>query len=78
MFDFQKPIQPYLNEKQNIIRLILFTSLFALVFINAYSPFGVDRWVQCYQFDVFNIFQSHYSYRSPRGSNKPDSDVSSK
>ena len=44
MVDFQKPIPPYLNEKENIIRLILFTSLFALVFINAYSPFGADRW----------------------------------
>jgi LytTr DNA-binding domain len=44
MVDFQKPIPPYLNEKQNIKRLILFTSLFALVFINAYSPFGADRW----------------------------------
>jgi hypothetical protein len=44
MIDFQKPIPPYLNEKQNIVRLILFTSLFALVFINAYSPFGADRW----------------------------------
>ncbi len=44
MLDFQKPIPPYLNEKGNIIRLILFTSLFALVFINIYSPFGADRW----------------------------------
>ena len=44
MFDFQKPIPPYINEKQNIIRLVLFTSLFALVFINAYSPFGADKW----------------------------------
>jgi hypothetical protein len=44
MFDFQKPIPPYINEKQNIIRLVLFTSLFALVFINAYSPFGAEKW----------------------------------
>ena len=44
MIDFQKPLPPYLNEKQNIVRLILFTSLFALVFINIYSPFGVDKW----------------------------------
>ncbi len=44
MFDFQKPIPPYLNEKKNIVRLIIFTSLFALVFINIYSPFGADRW----------------------------------
>jgi hypothetical protein len=44
MIDLQKPIPLYLNERKNIIRLILFTSLFALVFINIYSPFGADRW----------------------------------
>jgi hypothetical protein len=44
MVDFQKPIPSYLIEKRNIIRLVLFTSLFALVFINIYSPFGVDKW----------------------------------
>lgn len=44
MVDFQKPIPSYLNEKQNIVRLILFTSLFALVFINIYSPFGSETW----------------------------------
>jgi hypothetical protein len=44
MVDFQKPIPHYLNEKRNIVRLILFTLLFALVFINIYSPFGVDKW----------------------------------
>jgi hypothetical protein len=44
MVDFQKPIPSYLNEKQNIIRLILFTSLFALIFINIYSPFGSETW----------------------------------
>jgi DNA-binding LytR/AlgR family response regulator len=44
MVDFQKPIPHYLSEKGNIVRLVIFTSLFALVFINIYSPFGVDRW----------------------------------
>ncbi len=44
MIDFQKPVPPYLNEKVNIIRLVVFTSLFALVFINLYSPFGADTW----------------------------------
>ncbi|MBK8883310.1 MAG: LytTR family transcriptional regulator DNA-binding domain-containing protein [Bacteroidales bacterium] len=44
MVDFQKPIPSYQNEKQNIIRLIFFTSLFALVFINFYSPFGSETW----------------------------------
>ena len=53
MIDFQKPIPPYLNEKRNIIRLILFTSLFALVFINAYSPFGADRWYNLTRFEFF-------------------------
>jgi TRAP-type mannitol/chloroaromatic compound transport system permease small subunit len=53
MIDFQKPIPAYLNKKQNIIRLILFTSLFALVFINAYSPFGADRWYNLTQLEFF-------------------------
>ncbi len=53
MFDFQKPIPAYLNEKQNIIRLILFTALFALVFINAYSPFGADRWFNLTSLEFF-------------------------
>lgn len=44
MPDLQKPIPQYLVGKRNIIRLILFTSFFALVFINIYSPFGADRW----------------------------------
>jgi hypothetical protein len=46
MVDFLKPIPAYLNEKGNIIRLIIFTSLFALVFINIYSPFGADKWFE--------------------------------
>jgi uncharacterized protein YunC (DUF1805 family) len=44
MVDFDKPIPAYLNEKANIVRLIIFTSLFALVFINIYAPFGADKW----------------------------------
>lgn len=44
MADLQKPIPSYLNEKQNIVRLVIFTSVFALVFINIYAPFGADKW----------------------------------
>lgn len=51
MVDFQKPVPPYLVEKRNIVRLILFTSLFALLFINIYSPFGVDRWFNLTKFE---------------------------
>jgi hypothetical protein len=53
MVDLQKPIPQYLFEKRNIIRLILFTSLFALVFINLYSPFGADRWFNLTEFQFF-------------------------
>ena len=45
MADFQKPISEYLCEKRKIIQLILFTSIFALVFINIYSPFGIAKWL---------------------------------
>lgn len=53
MPDFQKPIAPYLIEKRNIINLILFTALFALVFINIYSPFGADKWFNLTRFQFF-------------------------
>ncbi|HPT22290.1 MAG TPA: LytTR family DNA-binding domain-containing protein [Bacteroidales bacterium] len=50
--DLQKPMPAYLNEKKNIFHLILFTSLFALVFINIYSPFGVDKWFDLTQLEL--------------------------
>ena len=53
MVDFQKPIPSYLNEKQNIVRLILFTSLFALIFINIYSPFGSETWFSVTRLQFF-------------------------
>lgn len=53
MPDLQKPIAPYLIEKRNIINLILFTALFALVFINIYSPFGADKWFNLTRFEFF-------------------------
>jgi len=53
MVDFQKPIPPYLIEKKNLVRLILFTSLFALVFINLYSPFGAEKWFNLTRFEFF-------------------------
>ncbi|MBW6489928.1 MAG: LytTR family transcriptional regulator [Lentimicrobium sp.] len=44
MFNLQNHIPAYLLEKGNIIKLILFTAAFALVFINVYAPFGVNVW----------------------------------
>jgi hypothetical protein len=44
--DLSRKIPAYLTEKQNIIKLVLFTAIFALVFINIYSPFNVETWYQ--------------------------------
>ena len=44
MFDLNKNIPGYLTEKRNITKLIVFTALFALVFINFYAPFGIETW----------------------------------
>ena len=37
-------IPAYLYTKNNIIRLVLFTALFALFFINVFQPFGSREW----------------------------------
>jgi hypothetical protein len=55
MIDFEKPVPPYLNEKANIVRLILFTSLFALIFINIYEPFGADKWYNLTKLQFFTF-----------------------
>ncbi|MGD9978222.1 MAG: LytR/AlgR family response regulator transcription factor [Bacteroidales bacterium] len=44
MTDFQSPLPRYLTSKVNIVRLILLTAAFALVFINIYAPFGSETW----------------------------------
>ena len=47
-------IPAYLYEKGNIIRLILFTALFALLFINIFQPFGSRNWYP--EVSDFNYF----------------------
>ncbi|MCX7986575.1 MAG: LytTR family transcriptional regulator [Bacteroidales bacterium] len=42
--NLDQPIPSYLLKKRNIVRLIIYTSLFALFFINFYAPFGVKLW----------------------------------
>lgn len=37
-------IPDFLTDKRNTTRQLIFTSGFALVFINLYSPFGVNTW----------------------------------
>ena len=50
-------IPTYLNDKSNIIKLIIFTSAFALVFINIYTPFGSEHWYNVSKLRYF-IFSS--------------------
>ncbi len=41
---FETRIPGFLTDKKNTVRQIVFTAVFALVFINLYSPFGVNTW----------------------------------
>lgn len=50
-------IPEYIYEKSNIVRLILFTALFALVFINIYKPFSSSNWYAVSEFKFF-VFSS--------------------
>ncbi|WP_430811497.1 MULTISPECIES: LytR/AlgR family response regulator transcription factor [unclassified Carboxylicivirga] len=54
--DFSKSLPTYLLKKQNIIRLILFTAAFALVFINLYEPFDVRKWITSYNISELEFF----------------------
>jgi DNA-binding LytR/AlgR family response regulator len=51
--DLSKKIPAYLTEKQNIVRLILFTAAFALVFINIYSPFNMEQFYKVTRLKFF-------------------------
>lgn len=50
-------IPEYIYEKSNIVRLILMTALFALVFINIYKPFSSSYWYPVSEFKFF-VFSS--------------------
>lgn len=48
------PIPDYLCEKGNLIKMVGFTALFALTFINIYEPFGSGAWID--SLSSFNYF----------------------
>jgi Response regulator of the LytR/AlgR family len=50
-------IPTYINEKGNVIRLIVLTAVFALVFINIYKPFSSSSWYNVSDFKFF-VFSS--------------------
>jgi hypothetical protein len=53
MLLWEKKIPYYLNDKKNIVSFVLFTAVFALIFINIYAPFGVDKWMNVTDFQLF-------------------------
>lgn len=53
----EEKIPAYINDKRNIVCLILFTALFALVFINIYKPFSSFSWYEVSEFK-FLVFSS--------------------
>ena len=59
-----KKIPSYIYEKQNIIRLILLTALFALVFINIYKPFSSLAWYNVSEFKFFVFSRSKATRQS--------------
>lgn len=42
---YEKSIPDYLTRKGNLVRLVIFTAVFALAFINIYDPFMVDTYL---------------------------------
>lgn len=50
-------IPGYINQKGNIVRLVSFTALFALIFINIYQPFQSSQWYPVSKF-MFFVFSS--------------------
>lgn len=50
-------VPAYLYEKSNLIRLVIFTALFALVFINIYKPFNSEHWYNVSEF-MFFVYSS--------------------
>lgn len=54
---FNQNIPGFICEKKNIVRLILLTALFALVFINIYKPFSSSNWYHVSDFKFF-VFSS--------------------
>ncbi|MBN1142967.1 MAG: LytTR family transcriptional regulator [Bacteroidales bacterium] len=53
MLPWESKIPDYLTDKKNVVSFILFTAAFALVFINIYAPFGVDKWLNVSEVEFF-------------------------
>ncbi|MFA7116775.1 MAG: LytTR family DNA-binding domain-containing protein [Bacteroidales bacterium] len=56
-----RKIPPYIYDKSNIFRLIIFTALFALIFINIYQPFGSKEWYPKMTEFVYFLYSSLFT-----------------
>jgi hypothetical protein len=54
---FNREVPRYLVERPNLTRLVVFTALFALLFINLYKPFSSGGWYPVSRF-MFFVFSS--------------------
>ncbi|MDR0766243.1 MAG: LytTR family transcriptional regulator [Odoribacteraceae bacterium] len=56
---WNKEIPGYMHERANLTRLVVFTAIFALVFINIYKPFdsGANKWYEVSDL-MFFLFSS--------------------
>lgn len=52
-----KIIPDYLCEKYNLIKMVVFTAIYAIIFINIYQPFGLVTWLD----DKSSIYYLIYS-----------------
>lgn len=48
-----KRVAPYMTSSANMVKLILFTALFSLVFINSYKPFNSEHWAEMSPWSFF-------------------------
>ncbi len=53
MLIWETNIPNYLIRKRNIVQTVIFTSVFALAFINIYAPFGVNYWYNVTRVQLF-------------------------
>ena len=53
MLIWETNIPDHLIKKRKIVQTIIFTSVFALAFINIYAPFGVDYWYNVTKVQLF-------------------------
>ena len=52
-----KKIPPFMYSRPNLVRLVVFTAIFALVFINIYKPFSSSQWYVVSEF-MFFVYSS--------------------